>query len=82
MAEELEEQFHDAVAALEVVSHEIKPPDAWGEFDDLTLEEFWRAWPQIRGWGEWLWRLIEADRGEKAAPEAEDSPYEEIGGGA
>ncbi len=80
MAEEdLEEQFHDAVTSMDVVSHEMKPPEAWDVFGEVTLEDFWRTWPQLRGWAEWLWRLIDAERGEKATP-AEESPHEEIGG--
>jgi len=79
---EMEEQFHDAIAKLEIVTQEGKPPDAWREFDHVALEDFWRAWPDIRGWGEWLWQLVDKERGEKAAPlSQEDSDYEEIGGG-
>jgi hypothetical protein len=80
MTEDLEDRFHEAIAALEVVSHEMKSPDAWREFGDLTLEEFWRNWPGIRGWGEWLWRLVDNERGEKATP-AGESDHDELGGG-
>jgi hypothetical protein len=78
MADDLEDRFHDAVSALALVSQEMKSPDAWRAFGDVTLEEFWQTWPSIRGWGEWLWRLVDGERGEKAVPVAED---EELGGG-
>lgn len=79
-AEDLEERFHDAISALEVVSQEMKSPEAWREFGDLTQEEFWRTWPGIRGWGEWLWRLVDAERGIKAVP-VDDADHDELGGG-
>ena len=79
---EIEEQFHDAIAKLEVVTHELKPPDAWREFDPVAVEDFWRAWPDIRAWGQWLWELVDKERGEKAVPVGQDpDDYEEIGGG-
>lgn len=81
MAEQdFEERFHEAVTALDEVTGEVKPPQAWDTFGQMPLEEFWQSWPQIRAWGEWLWRLVDAERGEKAAPASDDSPYEEIGG--
>ena len=75
-----EDRFHEAIAALEEVSGEVKPPQAWDDFGPVPLEEFWQSWPQVRAWGEWLWRLVDADRGERAAPASDDSPYEETGG--
>lgn len=66
--DELDDKLHDAVAELEVVARSVKPPDAWRSFGDLTLEKFWQAWPEVRGWGQWMWQLIDAERGEKAAP--------------
>lgn len=80
MTAELEERFHEAVAALEVVTQEQKAPDAWRDFDHVALEDFWRAWPEIRAWCQWLYQLVDNERGDKAAPASDDSPYEEIGG--
>ncbi len=76
--EQLEEKVHDAVADLEVVAQEVKPPEAWRSFGDLTLEKFWQAWPGIRAWGEWMWQLIENERGSGAAP-AGDPDLDESG---
>ncbi len=78
---EHEDRVHDAVASLDMVSQEIKPPDAWREFGDLSLEAFWQSWPSVRAWGEWLWTLIDNERGGKAAPVAPDAEDEELGGG-
>ncbi len=79
--DEREESLQDALAALEEVAGEVKPPDAWRDFGDLTLERFWQSWPTVRAWGEWLWTLVDNERGDKATPVAPDAGDEEIGGG-
>jgi hypothetical protein len=78
---EFEDKLHDAVADLEVVAQAGKPPEAWRAFGDQTLESFWQSWPGVRGWGEWLWTLIDNERGDKAAPVSPDAEHEETGGG-
>lgn len=65
---EVEGSVQDSMAALQEVAHTTKPPEAWRGFSDVTLEQFWQAWPDVRAWGEWMWRLIDAERGERAAP--------------
>ncbi len=69
--DEVEESLQDALAGLEEVAHNVKPPEAWRRFGELTLEKFWQTWPDVRAWGEWMWRLIEHERGEHAAPETD-----------
>jgi hypothetical protein len=65
---ELEDTLNDSLAGLHEVVAAVKPPDAWRRFSDLTVEQFWQNWPEIRGWGEWMWTLINNEREEKAAP--------------
>lgn len=66
--EELEETVNESVTGLQEVAASTKPPEAWRSFGDATLEQFWQSWPDVRAWGEWLWQLIDKERGEKAAP--------------
>ena len=77
--EEIEDQLQEAIAKLDLVVSGIKPPDAWDAFGQVAIEEFWQSWPEVRAWGEWFYRLIDAERGEKAEP-VETSPDQEIGG--
>lgn len=77
---EVEDSFQDAVNGLQEVAHEVKPPDAWRDFGDVSMDEFWQAWPEIRAWGEWLWQLVDKERGERAGP-AEETEHDDIGGG-
>jgi hypothetical protein len=81
VVKELEDKLHEAVADLQVVSQGMKPPEAWRAFGDQTLEGFWQSWPGVRAWGEWLWTLIDNERGDRAAPVAPDAEHEETGGG-
>lgn len=78
--DDLEDTLNDSIAGLEEVAGQTKPPEAWRDLDDVTLERFWQTWPQVRAWGQWLWTLIDNERGDKAAPVAPDAE-EEIGGG-
>ena len=79
--DEVEESLHDSIAAIEEVAANVKPPEAWTRFGDLTLEKFWQSWPDIRAWGEWLYTLIEKERGEKAEQVSPHDDHREIGGG-
>ncbi len=76
-----EETFHDAVLALELLSQEEKAPEAWRKVGEQTLEDFWRAWPGIRAWGEWLYTLVDGERAERASS-VTDPELDETGEGA
>ena len=64
-----EQSFHEAILALESLAKEEKAPDAWRAMGETTVEDFWRAWPEIRGWGQWLWQLVDGERAEHAKPD-------------
>ena len=66
--DELEETLNDSITGLQEVASSIKPPGAWRSMGDLSMEQFWQSWPEVRAWGEWLWQLIDKERGDKAAP--------------
>jgi hypothetical protein len=75
-----EQAFHDAILSLETHTKQTKPPEAWRNLDHLITEDFFRAWPHIRAWGEWLWQLIDNERGERASP-VKDPELDETGEG-
>jgi hypothetical protein len=64
-----EQRFHEAVLVLEQMAQEEKAPNAWRSLGETTVEDFWRAWPEVRGWGQWLWQLVDAERAEHAEPD-------------
>jgi hypothetical protein len=65
---EFEDTLNDSLAGLREVAASVKPPEAWRKFGDMTVEQFWQNWPEIRAWGEWMWTLINNERADKAAP--------------
>jgi hypothetical protein len=69
--DELEETLNESVTGLQEVASSIKPPEAWRSMGELSMEQFWQSWPEVRAWGEWLWQLVDKERGEKAAPVAD-----------
>jgi hypothetical protein len=77
--EEFEDTLNDSIAGLHEVAASVKPPEAWRRFGDMTTEQFWQTWPEIRAWGEWLFTLIQNERAEKAAP-VTDPDLDESGG--
>ena len=79
--DELDDSLQDVLSTLEEIAHEQKPPEAWRNLSEATVEKFWQAWPGIRAWGEWMFQLIDGERGDKAAPVPPDAELDETGGG-
>ena len=72
------DRFLDAIAELQAVADEVTPEDAAKEFDETTLQNFWRDWPHISGWAGALWRKLSEDIEQHAAP-ATDEDLHEVG---
>ncbi|HJT37661.1 MAG TPA: hypothetical protein VJ818_04480 [Actinomycetota bacterium] len=72
------DRFLDAIAELQAVADEVTPEDAAKEFDETTLQNFWRDWPHISGWAGALWRKLNEDVEQHAAP-ATDEDLHEVG---
>jgi hypothetical protein len=77
--EQLEYGFSTAVFVLDHTAEKISADDADREFGEVTKENFWRMWPQIRDWTEQLWQAIEEERSHMASP-VEDEELDEVGG--
>lgn len=78
--DELGAQLVDALARLEAVADEVTPDDAVGVLDEVSLQVFWRDWPQLSSWAGALWRRVNADLAAPARP-SDGSELDEIGGG-
>ena len=77
---QLEYGFGTAVFVMDHVAGKVAATDAEREFNEVTKENFWRMWPDIREWGEQLWQVLEDERGDMARP-AVDEELDEVGGG-
>ena len=72
-------QFLDAIHRLEDVRDAITPERAHAEFDEITLQLFWKTWPHLSAWAGSLWRLLCEDLAEPSTPHL-DAELDEVGG--
>ena len=72
------EKLLEAIARLEEVADAVSPDDAHREFDETTLQVFWKQWPDVAAWAGSLWRLLSDELAQAATPHA-DPELDEIG---
>ena len=73
------DRFLDLIHELEDVTTSLTVERALAEFDETTLQVFWKKWPHLSGWNGRLWALLSA---ELAGPSsrAADPELDETGG--
>ena len=69
----------EVIHELEDVACSLTAQRALAEFDETTLQVFWRKWPQLSSWAGQLWSMLSA---ELAGPSqrADDAELDETGG--
>jgi hypothetical protein len=77
--DDLSDRLLAALSALETVTGEVTTDEAAAQFDDATLQVFWRDWPRVGAWAGALWRRLDADL---AVPSSSmvDADLDEVGG--
>jgi hypothetical protein len=80
MDQQLEYGFTTAVFVLDHTAGKISPAEADSGFGEVTKENFWRMWPEVRSWAEELWQRLEDERGNASRP-VEDEDLDDVGGG-
>ncbi len=78
--EDIEHAFGTAIFILDHTLQKTSAKEALRTFGDVTQENFWRMWPEIRDWAEDLWHEIEEERGLHASPVDDDDDHLETGG--
>ncbi len=73
------ERLLRAIEECEHVAEAATPDEAARMFDEATLQVFWQRWPNISSWAGALWRRLNVDLADAAAP-LDDSEFHEIGG--
>jgi hypothetical protein len=73
------DKFLELIHELEDVANSVTTQQALAEFDEITLQVFWRKWPQLSSWAGQLWSMLSA---ELAGPsqQAVDPELDETGG--
>ena len=72
-------QFLDAIHCLEDVRDAITADQAHAEFDETTLQLFWKKWPDLSAWAGSLWRMLSEDMAGPSSPHL-DGELDEVGG--
>jgi hypothetical protein len=72
-------QFLDAIHRLEDVRDTLTPDQASAEFDECTLQLFWKKWPDLSAWTGSLWRMLSEELAGPASPHL-DGEHHEVGG--
>lgn len=69
----------DLIHGLEELRDGIAPERAHAEFDETTLQVFWKKWPGLSAWAGSLWRMLSEELADAATPHR-DSELDEVGG--
>jgi hypothetical protein len=77
--DDLAEQFLELIHSLEEFRDAITPERAHAEFDELTLQVFWKKWPALSAWAGSLWRMLSEELAVPATPHR-DAELDEVGG--
>jgi len=72
------QQLLEAMEAFDEVADSLTTQEALEELDEATLQLFWRDWPRIQSWAGSLWRELDGELAELAAPSVVDA---DTGGG-
>src|ERR1700758_4068216 len=72
-------QFLDAIHRLEDVRDAITPDQASAQFDETTLQLFWKKWPDLSAWAGSLWRMLSEELAGPSSPHL-DGELAEVGG--
>ena len=72
------QQLLEAMEAFDEVADNLTVHEALEELDEATLQLFWRDWPRIQSWAGSLWRELDGELAELAAPSVVDA---DTGGG-
>ena len=66
--EDVADRFLELIHELEDIANELPAQRALAEFDETTLQVFWKKWPHVSGWAGSLWSMLSA---ELAGPSAQ-----------
>jgi hypothetical protein len=72
------DRFLDLVHDLEEVTRCLAPEQAHAQFDETTLQVFWKRWPGVSAWAGSLWRMLSEEMSGPATPHL-DPDLDEVG---
>ena len=76
--EDVADRFLELIHELEDMANSVPAKKALAEFDETTLQVFWKKWPHVSGWAGSLWTMLSAELSGPSA-QHEDPDLDEIG---
>jgi hypothetical protein len=76
--EDVADRFLDLIHELEDVTRTLTAQQALAEFDETTLQVFWKKWPHVSAWAGSLWSMLSAELSAPSSPQR-DSEADETG---
>ncbi len=77
--DDIASRFLDLIHSLEEVTDTITAEQAHAQFDETTLQVFWKQWPHVSAWAGSLWRMLSEELAGPASPHL-DPEVDEVGG--
>ena len=77
--DDLSDRFLELIHSLEEVRDAITPQRAHAEFDETTLQVFWKKWPSLSMWAGSLWKMLSEELAGPATSNG-DGDLDEVGG--
>ena len=77
--DDLSDRFLELIHSLEEVRDAITPERAHTEFDETTLQVFWKKWPSLSMWAGSLWKMLSEELAGPATSPG-DGDLDEVGG--
>ncbi len=77
--EEIAGRFLDLIHGFEEITDNVSVERAHAQFDETTLQVFWKQWPGVSAWAGTLWRMLSEELAGPASPHS-DPELDEVGG--
>lgn len=72
------ERFLDLIHEFEEIANATTAEQAHAQFDETTLQVFWKRWPQVSAWAGSLWRMLSEELAVPSQPHR-DHELDEVG---
>ena len=76
--DETADRFLDLIHSLVEVTDGLTPERAYAQFDETTLQVFWKRWPDVSQWAGSLWKMLSDELSGPATPHR-DPELDEVG---
>jgi hypothetical protein len=76
--EDVADKFLELMHELDDVSRTVTAQRALAEFDETTLQVFWKTWPKLSAWAGSLWSMLSAELAGPSSPQR-DPDLDETG---